>query len=68
MINSDILAYEFFEQLKNFTSSLFNVLSLYFDLFFNRLNIFGVGVGWWFVILSVIGAFGSIILGVFNND
>lgn len=60
--------YEFFEQLKIFTSSLFNVLSLFFELFFTRLKIFGVGVGWWFVILSLIGFFGSLILGVFGSD
>ena len=67
-MTSDIASYEFFEQMKLFLNSLFNVLSLFFDLFFNRLNIFGVGVGWWFVILTVIGAFGSIILGVFTDD
>lgn len=67
-MTSDIASYEFFEQMKLFLTSLFNVLSLFFDLFFNRLNIFGVGVGWWFIILAVIGAFGSIILGVFTDD
>lgn len=59
---------EFFNYILDFTRALFNMLNLFFELFFNRLNIFGLGVGWWSLIFIIISTIVYSIIGGLNDD
>ena len=50
-------------QLNVFVSSLFGLLNLFFDLIFNRIQFFDVGVGWYAIIFSLLSLFIYGILG-----
>lgn len=54
--------------LTDFLSSFFGIVNLFFDLIFNRLQIFDVGVGWYMVIFGLLSIFIFGILGGVNND
>lgn len=59
---------ELITNINQFIVVIFDTLNLFFDIVFNRLAFFGVGVGWYalvFIILNVV-IFG--IIGGVKND
>lgn len=60
---SDLLS-----NLTDFLSSFFGIVNIFFDLIFNRLQIYGVGVGWYMLIFGLLSIFIFSILGGVNND
>ena len=54
--------------LTDFLSSFFGVVNMFFDLIFNRLKIYNVGIGWYMLIFGLLSIFIFGILGGVNND
>lgn len=58
---------EFLSQLKILTSSLMNLFTLFFNVLFNQLKIFGIGIGWYCVFFGLVSFIIYTSLGVLSN-
>lgn len=58
---------DFLSQLKILTSSIMNLFTLFFNVLFNQLKIFGIGVGWYCVFFMLISFIIYTALGVLSN-
>lgn len=52
----------------DYIQSLFGVFNTFLDLFFNRISIFGLGIGYYCIFISFVLALISILLRGFNNE
>ncbi len=59
---------ELITSLNEFVAVLFSTLDLFFDLLFNKLTFFGIGVGWYALVFTILNIVIFGVLGGVHDD